>query len=278
METPWSSCACQAITAMALAKATPTRTVSTCSSAFTRSENRPQRRRERISSRCSCRCSVWRLISRCWSRRNESKTSSVLPPARPLRAPIAIAAEGLIGPRPVSNSPPPSGSRTSAITPLPRASWDAKRHGASTSRSEGRTWRLRADVAKERQGSFFRVGAPPETRRWQSQLGGPRTKSFRSEPTSAHGAERSAISQSNWRSRSRRPRWSLKLKSVRCGKRHGDRNRQVLQCGEGVRIHSPDDGGADIFVHVSAVERSGLDGLNEGDQAGFDVEQDRVVG
>jgi len=33
-----------------------------------------------------------------------------------------------------------------------------------------------------------------------------------------------------------------------------------------------DDGGADVFVHVSAVERSALDGLHEGDRIQFDVE------
>ena len=36
-----------------------------------------------------------------------------------------------------------------------------------------------------------------------------------------------------------------------------------------------DDGQADAFVHISAVERSGLSGLDEGDQLEFDVEVDR---
>ena len=36
-----------------------------------------------------------------------------------------------------------------------------------------------------------------------------------------------------------------------------------------------DDGQADAFVHISAVERSGLSGLDEGDQIEFDVEIDR---
>jgi CspA family cold shock protein len=36
-----------------------------------------------------------------------------------------------------------------------------------------------------------------------------------------------------------------------------------------------DDGQADAFVHISAVERSGLSGLNEGDRIEFDIEVDR---
>ena len=36
-----------------------------------------------------------------------------------------------------------------------------------------------------------------------------------------------------------------------------------------------DDGGEDVFVHISAVERSGLHGINEGDRFEFDLEVDR---
>jgi len=36
-----------------------------------------------------------------------------------------------------------------------------------------------------------------------------------------------------------------------------------------------DDGQPDAFVHISAVERSGLAGLNEGDRVEFDIEVDR---
>jgi cold shock protein len=35
-----------------------------------------------------------------------------------------------------------------------------------------------------------------------------------------------------------------------------------------------DDGGADCFVHISAVERAGMHGLNEGDRLAFDIEVD----
>ena len=36
-----------------------------------------------------------------------------------------------------------------------------------------------------------------------------------------------------------------------------------------------DDGQPDAFVHISAVERSGMAGLNEGDRVEFDIEVDR---
>jgi len=47
---------------------------------------------------------------------------------------------------------------------------------------------------------------------------------------------------------------------------------------KGFGFIAPDEGGADVFVHVSAVERSGLDGLNDGDQVAFELEQDRRSG
>ena len=37
----------------------------------------------------------------------------------------------------------------------------------------------------------------------------------------------------------------------------------------------PDDGSKDVFVHISAVERSGLAGLNEKQKVSFDIEQGR---
>ncbi len=36
----------------------------------------------------------------------------------------------------------------------------------------------------------------------------------------------------------------------------------------------PDDGSKDVFVHVSAVERSGLGDLAEGQKVSFEVQQD----
>jgi CspA family cold shock protein len=47
---------------------------------------------------------------------------------------------------------------------------------------------------------------------------------------------------------------------------------------KGFGFIQPDDGGADVFVHVSAVEQAGLRGLNEGDLVEFELEQDRRSG
>lgn len=37
----------------------------------------------------------------------------------------------------------------------------------------------------------------------------------------------------------------------------------------------PDNGGSDVFVHISAVEKSGLNGLNEGQKLSFELAPDR---
>ncbi|MDJ0512664.1 MAG: cold-shock protein [Methyloceanibacter sp.] len=37
----------------------------------------------------------------------------------------------------------------------------------------------------------------------------------------------------------------------------------------------PEDGGKDVFVHASAVERAGMPPLNEGDKVSFEIEDDR---
>ena len=37
----------------------------------------------------------------------------------------------------------------------------------------------------------------------------------------------------------------------------------------------PDDGGRDVFVHITAVESAGLKSLNEGQLIAFDVEPDK---
>ena len=38
---------------------------------------------------------------------------------------------------------------------------------------------------------------------------------------------------------------------------------------------APDTGGEDVFVHVTAVQRAGLDGLNENQKVTFEVETGR---
>ena len=44
---------------------------------------------------------------------------------------------------------------------------------------------------------------------------------------------------------------------------------------KGFGFIQPTDGSKDVFVHISAVERSGLPGINEGDRFEFDLEVDR---
>lgn len=47
---------------------------------------------------------------------------------------------------------------------------------------------------------------------------------------------------------------------------------------KGFGFIQPDNGGQDVFVHISAVERAGMSGLAEGQQITFDVVADRRTG
>jgi len=47
---------------------------------------------------------------------------------------------------------------------------------------------------------------------------------------------------------------------------------------KGFGFMQPDNSGADTFVHISAVERSGMSTLVEGQKLTYDVEQDRKSG
>jgi CspA family cold shock protein len=40
---------------------------------------------------------------------------------------------------------------------------------------------------------------------------------------------------------------------------------------KGYGFIQPDDGGKDVFVHISAVERAGLSNLNEGQKLSYDL-------
>ena len=44
---------------------------------------------------------------------------------------------------------------------------------------------------------------------------------------------------------------------------------------KGFGFIQPDGGGPDVFVHISAVERAGLSGLNEGQKISFDIANER---
>jgi len=47
---------------------------------------------------------------------------------------------------------------------------------------------------------------------------------------------------------------------------------------KGFGFIQPDDGGNDVFVHVSAVERAGLSSLNEGQKVSYELERDQRSG
>ena len=47
---------------------------------------------------------------------------------------------------------------------------------------------------------------------------------------------------------------------------------------KGYGFIQPDQGGQDVFVHISAVERSGLNGLNEGQKISYEIVADRRSG
>jgi CspA family cold shock protein len=47
---------------------------------------------------------------------------------------------------------------------------------------------------------------------------------------------------------------------------------------KGYGFIQPDAGGADVFVHISAVERAGMTSLAEGQKISFEIEQDRRTG
>ena len=44
---------------------------------------------------------------------------------------------------------------------------------------------------------------------------------------------------------------------------------------KGFGFIQPEDGGKDVFVHVSAVERAGLRSLNEGQRVAYELQSER---
>jgi CspA family cold shock protein len=67
------------------------------------------------------------------------------------------------------------------------------------------------------------------------------------------------------------------------GGNSGDRSFPMAMTGtvkffngeRGYGFIKPDDGGRDVFVHITAVERAGLKLLTEGQRINFDVEPDK---
>jgi CspA family cold shock protein len=47
---------------------------------------------------------------------------------------------------------------------------------------------------------------------------------------------------------------------------------------KGFGFIQPDTGGQDVFVHISAVERAGMSGLNDGQKISYELQDDRKTG
>lgn len=50
---------------------------------------------------------------------------------------------------------------------------------------------------------------------------------------------------------------------------------KFFNSSKGFGFIKPDNGGKDVFVHVTALEAAGINGLNEGDKVSFVLEDDR---
>jgi CspA family cold shock protein len=75
---------------------------------------------------------------------------------------------------------------------------------------------------------------------------------------------------------------SIRRARMRAGGKHTGRSPMAMTGivkffnGErGYGFIKPDDGGRDVFVHITAVERAGLKTLNEGQHITFEVEPDK---
>lgn len=47
---------------------------------------------------------------------------------------------------------------------------------------------------------------------------------------------------------------------------------------KGYGFIQPAQGGPDVFVHISAVERAGMSGLNDGQKVSYEIVQDKRTG
>jgi len=56
---------------------------------------------------------------------------------------------------------------------------------------------------------------------------------------------------------------------------NGNGDCEVVQRGQGYGFIQPEDGGADVFVHISAVEKVGYTNLAEGLRVSYELMADR---
>jgi cold shock protein len=68
---------------------------------------------------------------------------------------------------------------------------------------------------------------------------------------------------------------------------HPDQRKDIFMTNGTVKFYNdqkgfgfiqPDDGGKDVFVHATALERAGIRGLVEGQKVSFDTQEDRRTG
>jgi len=50
---------------------------------------------------------------------------------------------------------------------------------------------------------------------------------------------------------------------------------KFFNTAKGYGFIQPEDGGKDVFVHITAVQRAGMDGLEEGQRIGYDLVTDK---
>lgn len=76
------------------------------------------------------------------------------------------------------------------------------------------------------------------------------------------------------------PNWRrIRVNTVRRRSvRYAHRNGKMVNSQKGFGFIQPDQRGADVFVHVSAVERAGLRGLDEGQKVSYELMQDKRSG
>jgi len=70
----------------------------------------------------------------------------------------------------------------------------------------------------------------------------------------------------------------VKQSLVQRGKRMSTGTVKWFNAQKGYGFIQPDEGGKDVFVHISAVERAGMQTLREGQKISYELTQDRRTG